>query len=107
MTPGRGPTVVLATFWLWIMLPAAAQPLPSPFGEPVSPVLLEDPQGLDSTPSFRIVFDGRTGGVSSGRMEMGFGDIVFDYLERKGGRIVDVRSSLGALYRDAPAMWVN
>ena len=57
--------------------------------------------------SFRIVFDGNTGGVSSGRMELAFGDLVFSFLEQKGGRILQVDSSLGVLYRHGRYVWTD
>ncbi len=61
----------------------------------------------ETTGTFRIVFDGNTGGVSSGRMELGFGDLVFGFLEGKGGRILQVQSSLGVLYREGRYVWTD
>ena len=61
----------------------------------------------DPPPDCRIVFDGNTGGVSSGRMELGFGDLLFDYLEHEGGRIVSVQSGMGALYREGRYLWTD
>jgi len=58
-------------------------------------------------PACRIVFDGHTGGISSGRMELGFGDFLFAYLERSAGRIVSVQSGMGALYRDGRYLWTD
>ncbi len=57
--------------------------------------------------TFRIVFDGNTGGVSSGRMELGYGDLVFSFLEQEGGRILGVQSSLGVLYRQGRYVWTD
>ena len=90
---------------LWAATASAADP---PLLEPD---LFDDPQGvpsaLDEPPACRIVFDGHTGGISSGRMELGFGDLLFAYLERNGGRIVTVQSGMGALYRSGRYLWTD
>ena len=87
-------------------LPATAQPPPL-----LEPDLFDEPGELtddeEAAPACRIVFDGNTGGVSSGRMELGFGDLLFAYLERHSGRIVSVRSGVGALYREGRYLWTD
>ncbi len=66
-----------------------------------------DPPPAEPAPAFRILFDGQTGGLSSGRMEMGFGDLLFAYLESTGGTIREVRSGLGTLYRGGRYLWTD
>lgn len=65
------------------------------------------PRAAGASDTFRIVFDGNTGGVSSGRMELAFGDLIFSFLEHKGGRILQVDSSLGVLYRHGRYVWTD
>lgn len=86
--------VVLLIAWSG---PAAAQdPPPGPADGELADPSPTPPQ----PPGFRIVFDGNTGGISSGRMEVGFGDLLFAYLESSGCTIREVRSGLGSLYRE-------
>jgi len=77
----------------------------------LEPDLIDDPEAaaldLAAPPACRIVFDGHTGGISSGQMELGFGDLLFAYLERHGGRIVSVQSGMGALYRGGRYLWTD
>ena len=69
---------------------------------------LDDEAGVATDPpACRIVFDGRTGGISSGRMELGYGEMLFAWLQRVGGSIADVRSGMGSLYHDGRYLWTE
>ncbi len=106
--PRRGawtPLLLLPLFWP--LAAAATTPAPPPDLSPASPEPAVMGDGGDERAAFRILFDGRTGGVSSGRMEMGVGDLLFGYLETRGARIDQVSSTLGALYGGGRYLWTD
>ena len=98
--------------WLAIVLVLGASAAARAADPPLLQPDLMDEEELDGAlgeppPACRIVFDGNTGGVSSGRMELGFGDLLFEYLEQEGGRIASLQSGMGALYREGRYLWTD
>lgn len=105
--PNSGVLLALFAALCWMPVHATGAGAAEAGVPPLEPIPLDQPLTPTAEAAFRILFDGRTGGISSGWMRMGFGDLLFSFLESEGGRITDAQSSMGALYRRGRYVWTD